>query len=415
MLGRAPRPAARGRRVPARSFGREVHGPSRHRGRRRDRGGRAPRRHRLGQGRARAAVSLAQGDHGGEEEAVRRPKTAAELGLAVAPPLVVRESMELPARTSVGTVDQGRSRRRPRRPGAPAARRSEGDLMGAILVLLERRAAELKAASLQAVSTARQSRRCDGGRRRRARLRPGCRDLCRDRRRARSRSAVRRRRCLARSLRSRGLRRDAFGGGEAGPADTILVAGHEPRPGRGRTDLRAPANRPALGRRRARRARPAERSAGSARSTRGRPTFGPPSRGPPLDGDPAPQRLSRRRLRGKGPAEVATFPAASVPRRARVDRVSKSRRRWSKDVAEASIIVSGGRGLKAPGAFLLDPRPGGRVGRRGRRVARRRRRRLDLPRAPGRPDGEGRLAEPLRRVRNLRERSSISRACRRRR
>ena len=55
---------------------------------------------------------------------------------------------------------------------------------------------------------------------------------------------------------------------------------------------------------------------------------------------------------GKGPAEVTSFPPANVPRRAAVVRLEQPAAS-EKDVAEASIIVSGGRGLKAPEHFSL--------------------------------------------------------------
>jgi electron transfer flavoprotein alpha subunit len=52
------------------------------------------------------------------------------------------------------------------------------------------------------------------------------------------------------------------------------------------------------------------------------------------------------------PAKVVPFPAASVPVRARVARLEQPASQEI-DVAEASIIVSGGRGLKAPEHFAL--------------------------------------------------------------
>ena len=55
---------------------------------------------------------------------------------------------------------------------------------------------------------------------------------------------------------------------------------------------------------------------------------------------------------GKGKAEVAPFPKAQVPVRARVTRLETPPAK-EQDVAEASIIVSGGRGLKAPEHFAL--------------------------------------------------------------
>jgi len=51
-------------------------------------------------------------------------------------------------------------------------------------------------------------------------------------------------------------------------------------------------------------------------------------------------------------AEVAAFPAAQVPVRAKVTRLETPAAE-EQDVAEASIIVSGGRGLKAPEHFAL--------------------------------------------------------------
>ena len=53
-----------------------------------------------------------------------------------------------------------------------------------------------------------------------------------------------------------------------------------------------------------------------------------------------------------GKAEVASFPKAQVPARARVARLETPAAK-EQDVAEASIIVSGGRGLKAPEHFAL--------------------------------------------------------------
>ncbi len=66
------------------------------------------------------------------------------------------------------------------------------------------------------------------------------------------------------------------------------------------------------------------------------------------------------------------------------------------DVAEAEIIISGGRGLKAPGKLRPSARAGGdpAQGRR-RRVARGRRCRLDRPCPPGRTDRQDRLAQPV--------------------
>ena len=55
---------------------------------------------------------------------------------------------------------------------------------------------------------------------------------------------------------------------------------------------------------------------------------------------------------GKGPAEVTPLPPSAVPRRAAVVRLEQPAAA-EKDVAEASIIVSGGRGLKAPEHFSL--------------------------------------------------------------
>jgi electron transfer flavoprotein alpha subunit len=55
---------------------------------------------------------------------------------------------------------------------------------------------------------------------------------------------------------------------------------------------------------------------------------------------------------GKGPAAVSPLAAAAVPRRAAVVRLEQPAAE-EKDVAEASIIVSGGRGLKAPEHFSL--------------------------------------------------------------
>ena len=72
------------------------------------------------------------------------------------------------------------------------------------------------------------------------------------------------------------------------------------------------------------------------------------------------------------------------------------------DVSEADIIVSGGRGIKGPENWPVDPRPPAGARRRARRLARRRGRRLDRPPAPGRADRQGRLADALRRLRHLR-------------
>jgi electron transfer flavoprotein alpha subunit len=55
---------------------------------------------------------------------------------------------------------------------------------------------------------------------------------------------------------------------------------------------------------------------------------------------------------GAGPAEVVSFEAVDVPVRAKVTRLEQPASQ-EQDVAEASIVVSGGRGLKAPEHFSL--------------------------------------------------------------
>jgi electron transfer flavoprotein alpha subunit len=55
---------------------------------------------------------------------------------------------------------------------------------------------------------------------------------------------------------------------------------------------------------------------------------------------------------GRGAAEVVAFAPAPVPARARVARLQTPAAQ-EQDVAEASIVVSGGRGLKAPEHFSL--------------------------------------------------------------
>jgi electron transfer flavoprotein alpha subunit len=55
---------------------------------------------------------------------------------------------------------------------------------------------------------------------------------------------------------------------------------------------------------------------------------------------------------GGGAAEVVPLPAADVPRRAAVVRLEQPAAQ-EKDVAESSVVVSGGRGLKAPEHFAL--------------------------------------------------------------
>jgi electron transfer flavoprotein alpha subunit len=58
------------------------------------------------------------------------------------------------------------------------------------------------------------------------------------------------------------------------------------------------------------------------------------------------------RASGSGPAAISSFPAAAVPVRARVTRLEQPASQ-ELDVAEASIVVSGGRGLKAAEHFAL--------------------------------------------------------------
>ena len=81
-------------------------------------------------------------------------------------------------------------------------------------------------------------------------------------------------------------------------------------------------------------------------------------------------------------------------------------------IEDADVIVAGGRGPRRPGE--LRARRGAREGarRRRRRDARGRRRGLVPVRDAGRPDGQDRLAEALRRRAASRARSSTRSACR---
>ena len=125
-------------------------------------------------------------------------------------------------------------------------------------------------------------------------------------------------------------------------------------------------------------------------------------RGEAADRDDAAERLpggGRRRCGGSRPSRALEL--GDVAPRARVVRVETSESR-ELDVAEADVIVSGGRGHQGAGELARDPRPAAGSRRGARRLAGRRRRGLDRPPAPGRPDRQGRLADALRRLRDLR-------------
>ena len=125
------------------------------------------------------------------------------------------------------------------------------------------------------------------------------------------------------------------------------------------------------------------------------------------DVDAAACRLPRRRVRpGRDRRHGRQSSTRSVeleehsrPRGAR--RAGRRARRRGPSIEDADVIVAGGRGPRR--ARGLRARRGARRGarRRGRRDARRRRRRLVPVLGPGRPDRQDRLAEALRRARHL--------------
>ena len=69
---------------------------------------------------------------------------------------------------------------------------------------------------------------------------------------------------------------------------------------------------------------------------------------------------------------------------------------------EATVVVSGGRGLGSPGNYAAHHRACAVVERRPGRIARRRRRRLGTVRVPGRPDRQDSETGGLHRLRDLR-------------
>jgi electron transfer flavoprotein alpha subunit len=223
--------------------------------------------------------------------------------------------------------------------------------MGAILVLLERRAGELKAAGLQALSTARRLADAEGDKVVALALGSG----------AASCAAVAGAHGANRLLTAVDATLDLYvpevyaatlasAAKEVG-ADTILVPG---------TSLgRDVAARAAARLKTGLLSDVVEIERGASGRLRGkRPVFSGKAYAWASVGEARPSMATLRPNvfaavpTGAPAAEVVAFAAAAVPVRARVVRL-ESPGAAEQDVAEASIVVSGGRGLKAPEHFAL--------------------------------------------------------------
>ena len=113
-------------------------------------------------------------------------------------------------------------------------------------------------------------------------------------------------------------------------------------------------------------------------------------------------RSTRSRPAARAEVEDVSVELAGLLHAARRWSSRRTRRRAGPSIEDADVIVAGGRGLGAPEGFSLVEELAAGARRRGRRDARRRRRRLVPVLGAGRPDGQDRLAEALRRARHLR-------------
>ena len=272
--------------------------------------------------------------------------------------------------------------------------------MGAILVLLERRGVELKAASLQACRP-RAGSRMRRGRRRRAGVRRGGGSVAAVAGAHGADQSVRRRGRVARLYVPEVYAATLAGAATSAAADTMLVAGTSlgrdvaarvaARLGTGLLSDVVELERIGGGR----------RCGESARSTRGRPMRGRPCRTPVPRWPRCAPTFSRSSP--ATPRAVEVVPLARLPSRC-ARGSSGSRRRPPQELDVAEAVDRRQRRPRPEGARALraDPRPGRRPGRRGRRVARGRRRRAGSPHAHqvGQTGKVG-LAESLHRLRHL--------------
>ena len=357
------------------------------------------------EGPERAALRVAQGHHGGQEEADRRE----EAGGARRPGGRSRAGEGPLAQARAAARAAGRQahsrptiRRRPRRSWCGCCARKRRSSSGMkFLVFIEQRDGKIRKASLEALSLA---RKLGGGPVGGGPARQGGRGaLAEDLGRYGAGHRLRRRPRRARPLQHQGLRRRARRGGEEGNArrgpDRRDVDGQ----GR-RAALRGPARR--VGR------WPTSWTCASraTASSAGGPVYSGKARAE-VDCGSAKLQIATTRP-NVFPAEAAdggadaegrdAGPAAPIDAAGEGRARSRSPSPRSSTSSEADIIVSGGRGIKGPenwpvirdlqealGAALGASRA---VGRRG----------LDRPPAPGRPDRQGRLADALRRLRHLR-------------
>src|SRR5262249_20306926 len=145
-----PRPSAGRLGLPDHRRRRHVHRLAGDRRGGRDRRGKRAGRDLVGQGRARAALRLAQGDHGREEEAARLGRGTLPSAGAARRARVV----DLAATAAAGPAARRNAPGGGARSRTAPTRGSQGHLMGAILVLFERREGKVKPAGLQALSLA---------------------------------------------------------------------------------------------------------------------------------------------------------------------------------------------------------------------------------------------------------------------